>query len=84
MLEHKQLKIDLFSPEKIALLKEVNKNPELCENCMEYRDADDWGLMLGEIAAYCNVVMDGEYYPAELDKIYVDLMFRLKWKNKFL
>ena len=49
----------MFSESKIALAKEVkNYHPALSNLLQEYT-TDDWGGIIGEIAAYCLVVMDG-------------------------
>jgi len=74
-----------FSSERITLMREVNRHPELMENiAAQYNvnDSTDWGGVVGEIASYVNVAMNGDYYPLELDKIYIDIYFKLRYKRQ--
>jgi len=64
----------IFSEAKLALGREVVKHPVLVEMLQSY-SRDDWGGMLGEIAAYCMITMEGEYLPHELEKLY-DILIR--------
>lgn len=45
-----------FPPEFLALAREVNYHPQLNLN-----PADDFEIKLAQIAAYCNVLLDGVY-----------------------
>lgn len=67
-----------FSEARIALMREVNKHhPALCELLTVY-PPDDWGGQVGEIAAFCGVIMDGYYMPHELERLYDILYARLR------
>lgn len=70
-----------FSSERITLMREVNRHPELVESIAaqyDVNDRADWGGIVGEIASYVNVGMDGDYYPSELDRLYVEVYFKLR------
>ena len=69
-----------FSLEMQALNKEVTNHPELMP-LLAACPPDDLGARLGEIAAYCNIVLDGVYTPAELDNLAGILVHRLKERN---
>lgn len=79
--------IEEFSQAKVTMMREVNRHPELVAFILEqydFADEGDWGGILGEIAAYCNIGMEGDYYPAELDRIYTDIYLKLVYiRNKF-
>jgi len=76
----KKLVLKFFSPARIALIKEVKHHPELVGLLANYK-SDDWPGMIGEIAAYCLVFMDGMYMPAELDRLCDILHFKLQAKR---
>jgi len=76
-------RIELFSTAKIYLMAEVNRHPKLCEILYNV-DPTDWPLQLGEIAAYCLVLMDGLYTDMELEHLYTELNFRLKGMGKVI
>lgn len=70
-----------FSSERITLMREVNRHPELVESIAaqyDVNDRADWGDIVGEITSYVNVGMDGDYYPSELDRLYVEVYFKLR------
>lgn len=69
-----------FSPARIALQREVNKHPLLVDLLLQSKanGQDEWGEQLAEIAAFCGVVMDGDYYPSELEPLYDKLYFELR------
>lgn len=69
--------VELFSKERLELMKEVNRSPELCA-IMEEAQPEDWAEQLAEIAAYCNVMMDGLYSQADLEHLYPQLVMRLQ------
>jgi len=79
--------IEEISQAKVTMMREVNRHPELVTFILEqysFQDEGDWGGILGEIAAYCNMIMDGDYYPAELERIYADLYLKLVYiRTKF-
>lgn len=73
----KKLIIEEFSPARIALAREVKNHPPLLQLLATY-EADDWGGAIGEIAAYCGIVMEGNYMPSELEILYEKLFWELK------
>lgn len=73
-----------FSRERITLMREVNRHPQLAHDIaaqFKVNDRADWGGIVGEIAAYVLVYMEGDYMPSELDKLYVELFFKLQHKR---
>lgn len=70
-------KFEMFSEERIALGKEVRNHPALVALLTQYR-SDDWGGIIGEVAAYCNIMCDGVYMPSELDKLAGICYWKLK------
>ncbi len=58
----------LFSEARIALNREASKHPKLMED-LQYIDPNDFPATVAEIAAYCNVTVDGDYYDVEIDKL---------------
>ena len=79
----KKMKQEMFSPERVALMREVNKHPVLASLLAAQGDLD-WPAQLGEIAAYCNIVMDGYYSPMDLDRLCGMLVWKLKEKGIIL
>lgn len=79
--------LEFFSNARIAVMREVNKHPQLviqlCELKLENPDAD-WPDQVGVIAAYCMVVLDGVYMPRELDTLCEQLIFKLIDKRKII
>lgn len=60
-------KFEMFSEHKVAILKKLKEHPPLQQLLLQYDQATQWPEMLGEIAAYCNIIVDGVYTPAELE-----------------
>jgi len=79
----KKIVKDYWSQIKIAMIAEVKEHPPLMELLAQY-PADDWGGAIGEIAAYCTVMMDGQYYDSELEKLYEILYFKLRAKRQIV
>lgn len=73
----KNVTLEMFSPERVRLMREVNRHPELVVILHELPTDADWGEQLAEIAAWVMVGMEGEYLPHELDEIYTDILLRL-------
>lgn len=73
-------KLEFFSPERIALNGEVREHPELMILLGKYK-ADDFEGKIGEIAAYCNIALDGLYTPRELDKVCEMCLWKLREKR---
>lgn len=59
---------NLFPKEFVQLQHEIMHNhPQLADKLMQLSE-DNVGLetIMGEIGAYCEIVLDGEYMPVEL------------------
>ncbi|MEY8217473.1 MAG: hypothetical protein RPT13_03930 [SAR324 cluster bacterium] len=77
--------IEMFSPSRIAVMREANKHPFLVANLQALKEENpsaDWPDQVGVIAAYCTVVLDGIYTPAELDTLCGQLIFKLIDKRR--
>jgi hypothetical protein len=61
-------KLDFFSDALIALNREVSKHPDLVE-LLQKQELRDMEVRLAEVAAYCGVALDGDYYPADINNI---------------
>ena len=68
-----------FSDSRIALARELRNHPELCKLLANHA-SDEFEIKLAEIATYCEVILDGDYSPADLDGL-CDLLIR-KLKQK--
>lgn len=66
-----------FSESRIQLQKEVRNHPKLCELIADH-PVTEFEEIIAEIAAYCNVIMDGAYYPEDLDKLCDILYWKLR------
>jgi hypothetical protein len=53
--------IETFPEEVLALQEEVQQHPELLKQLCQLPAGSDIGDKLGEIAAYCEVILDGMY-----------------------
>ena len=69
--------LDYFSTAKVALLKECNYHPVLVAQINELGSAADWADILAEIAAYANVMLDGDYSQEDLELLYPQLNKRM-------
>jgi len=58
----------MFSDERISLNIEVRKHPKLLEVLAQHPQ-DEFEILLAQIASYCEVVLNGEYLPSDLDNI---------------
>lgn len=72
-----KVELAYFSPAMVALRTEVNRHPVLVAQLQELPADADWADQLAEIAAYCNVVMDGMYSPEDLEILYPQLTKRM-------
>lgn len=72
-----KLKLEYFSEARVNLMRECNNHPLLVEFLMENPEAP-WEEMLGEIAAYCGIILDGTYLPFELEALYVKMYDQLR------
>ena len=69
--------LEYFSQAKTLMLIAAQKHPVLVSQCANFNQRDQWPEIVGEIAAYCNVHMDGAYVPHELEALYPKLEERL-------
>ena len=60
--------LEMFSEERIALNKELAYHPALMELLGKHA-MDEFEIRLAEIAAYCGVVVDGDYLSKDLDRL---------------
>lgn len=75
--------IEYFKPEFLALQEELKNHPKL-QKLLANHSADEFELKLGEIAAYCKVIMDGYYTPEALQKLAGILTMKLQEKGKII
>lgn len=59
---------NIFPDELIALNAELRYHPILQGLLAKHR-AEDWEIKMAEIAAYCEVILDGEYLPEQMQKL---------------
>lgn len=74
-----KIKLDYFSPERIALARELRNHPELCKLLANHA-SDEFEIKLAEIATYCEVILDGQYTQHDLDGLCDLLVRKLKQK----
>lgn len=58
----------MFSQHRLDLAQEVKNHPKLMEFLANH-DQDEFEIMIAEIAAYCEVGLDGDYTPIDLDNL---------------
>lgn len=84
LMDKKGPSLEYFSEAKIALIREVKVHwPELMQQLAE-QESQDWNDQLSTIAAYCFVLLDGFYLPAQLDELADKLVWKLRAKRKGL
>lgn len=74
--------LEYFSSEKLGLQEEVSKHPELMR-LLANHPAAEFETKLAEIAAYCEVVLDGVYSPEAIDKL-CDILTRKLYEKRTL
>jgi hypothetical protein len=81
-MKHKNGKVvfDYFAPARIALAKEVQYHPLLIDRLQKHPQAE-FEVLLAEIATYCEVIMDGDYYPEDFDRLCGILETKLRAKR---
>ena len=75
------VKLVYYNEIRLKMVREANKNPAFATLLAGY-EPDDWGGIIGEIAAFFNMEMDGAYTEPDLDKVSEDLYWRLVGLNK--
>lgn len=61
-------KFQYFSENKIALGREATLHPKLME-ILKQNDINEFEIILAQVAAYCEVILDDTYMPHELDHL---------------
>lgn len=74
--------LSLFTPARVAMLKESDNHPVLVDQLAELEEGGQakdshWGDWVAEIAAYCNVAMDGLYSEEDLEILYPQMLKRM-------
>jgi len=68
----------MFGPNKIALGIELREHhTELCEMIVAKHGLDNFELMLAEIAAYFEIILDGTYTEEDVEKLCGILLTKL-------
>jgi len=73
-------RLEYFPESFIALSQELSNHPELCRLLSKY-PPNEFEMRLGEIAAYCDVALDGDYTQDDLSGLCELLWKRLRAKN---
>ena len=71
---------EFFPPHMIELQEEIFQHPELCR-LLANHPPQETETRIAEIAAYCNVILDGIYTPAELENLCEVLLRKLREKR---
>jgi hypothetical protein len=74
--------LEFFSPERLALQQEImlDDHAALWPLLAKY-PASEFEMRMAEVAAYCDVVLDGYYSQQELDKLCDILVKKLREKR---
>ena len=75
-----RIRYDYFSEAEIALSKEIGNHPALME-LLSKHPPQEKEIRLAEIAAYCDVVLDGSYSEEEIERLCGILYRKLKLKD---
>lgn len=78
------MEIEMFPDEVIALNRELANglHPQLAAIMHELPPQVSFQERIGHIAAYCDLILDGEYMPDEIAKICGELVKRLEKKRE--
>ena len=60
--------INIFPDALIRLNQEVLNHPTLLERFKNH-PMGEWEIKIAEICLYCEVIVDGEYLPEEIEKL---------------
>ncbi len=82
----KELRVVYFPESAIALHKEVENHPMLQARLAQYGSGggDEMIKKIGEIAAYCGILLEDMYDEAKLDSLCKLLVAELKKKSTVL
>lgn len=72
--------IEYFPQAYQDLNRELVNHPKLLELLAKH-PANEFEVRLSEIAAYCDVILDGQYFPSELEKLAEILVKKLVEKR---
>jgi hypothetical protein len=71
---------EYFHPDIIELQKEIQRHPPLAEIIKQNQD-QPFVVLLGHVAAYCNVIVDGSYNYLEIVHVCGKLVEKLQDKR---
>ena len=77
------LKYEFFPESLQALRVEIENHPKLLKLLHDQRDKDVY-MQIAEIAAYCEVIMAGDYSRDDIIRLADKLVWKLKKKNCLL
>ena len=60
--------LEYFDPRLLALQQELLNHPELMERVARHPPLET-EMRIAEIAAYCNILLDGYYIPEEINNL---------------
>ena len=60
--------INIWPDEFIALNTEITNHPDLVE-LLANHPAMEWEIRLAEIALFCEVIVDGDYLPEQMQQL---------------
>lgn len=75
--------IQHLSTAQIELSIECGNHPELCD-ILKDNIGEPFEILLGHIAAYCEVMVDGMYMPEEIDILCDKLTDKLRQKRSLI
>jgi len=65
----KQVRMEMFHQNRIDLDREIaGHHPEL-QKLLANHGSDEFEIRIAEIARYCDVILHGDYLPADLDRL---------------
>ena len=67
-MENRWVAVNMFPEYLIRLNLETSKHPILLSRLANHQMAE-WEVKLAEIANYCEVVLDGDYMPEDIENI---------------
>lgn len=66
-----------FSESRVNMCRAILDHRALCTVIAHLNPETDWEAIIAEVAAYCNLVLDGLYTPSAMEKLYQELFMRL-------
>lgn len=77
---HKYKELVYFNQNRVDLAQECKEHPELMD-LLAMHQQDEFEVMLAQIAAYCEVVLNDNYTPSDLDYLCGILCNKLREKR---